>query len=110
MEYEKEMKRRLEVGDFARNNGRILRTVNILRGKWINLATVQEALERDMNVGDFENSIIYLEKSGYVEVRDTTSKTIIEVGTASYSHAEVTLTKEGMDVALYFKKDEAVIV
>lgn len=109
-QHELELKRRLEVGDFARNNGRILRAINILRGKWINLDTVQAALMQEMNEAEFETCIIYLEKAGYILVREIASKKIVEAASCNYPLMEVTLSKDGMDIALYFKKDDAVIV
>ncbi|MGL4549116.1 MAG: hypothetical protein ACRCUV_14710 [Eubacterium aggregans] len=30
-----ELKKRLEQGNFAADNGRIIRAINVLRGKWI---------------------------------------------------------------------------
>ena len=40
-------KQRLKAGNFVRNNGRVLRTINILRHKYNKLSGIQNVLEDD---------------------------------------------------------------
>lgn len=109
MDNKTELKRRIEAGEFADNNGRIIRTINVLRGKWINLTVAQSALP-EIDEGDFEQSLIYLERSEYIKIRDMVTKKCVEVDSANYNACEVTLTKKGIDLALYYIVDPAVRV
>ncbi|MGP1405238.1 hypothetical protein [Filifactor alocis] len=109
MNFEDKVKREIQTAEFAENNGRILRTVNVLRGKWIRLSSVRDVLD-DIISADLEQSLIYLERSEYISVRSIETKGIVEVESADYSECEVSLTKKGIDVALYFIKDAAVKV
>ncbi|MGP1563240.1 hypothetical protein [Filifactor alocis] len=109
MNFEDKIKRDIQTAEFAENNGRIIRTVNVLRGKWIRLSSVRDVLD-DINLADLEQSLIYLERSEYIAVRDIETKIPVEVEQADYSGCEVSLTKKGIDVALYFIKDAAVKV
>ena len=109
MNFEDKIKRDIQTAEFAENNGRIIRTVNVLRGKWIRLSSVRDVLD-DINLADLEQSLIYLERSEYISVRDIETKIPIEVEQADYSESEVSLTKKVIHVALYFIKDAAVKV
>ncbi len=93
MNFEDKIKREIQTAEFAENNGRILRTVNVLRGKWIRLSSVRDVLD-DINVADLEQSLIYLERSEYICVRDIETKILVEVEQADYSECEVSLTKK----------------
>lgn len=104
---EKQIRRRIEAGNFAGNNGRIIRTINVLKGKWIRLGVVKEALDE---IDDIEQSLIYLERSGYMMVREILTERKIEVEDAGEDTTEVTLTKKGIDLALYYIEDPAVKV
>ncbi|MEG2286209.1 MAG: hypothetical protein RSB90_11655, partial [Eubacterium sp.] len=70
------LKRRLEAGNFAGNNGRIIRTVNVLKGKWIALGTVKDALS---DVDNIEQSLIYLERGHYLIVRNIETREAVEM-------------------------------
>lgn len=109
MDNKTEIKRRIEAGEFADNNGRIIRTINVLKGKWIKLSVAQSALA-EIDEGDFEQSLIYLERAEYIKVRDITTRRCVEVDSADYDACEVTLTKKGIDLALYYITDPAVKV
>ncbi|MEG2717842.1 MAG: hypothetical protein RR961_10980 [Eubacterium sp.] len=101
------LKRRLEAGNFAGNNGRIIRTVNVLKGKWIALGTVKDALS---DVDNIEQSLIYLERGHYLIVRNIETREAVEMEDAKDDTCEVTLTKHGIDLALYYIEDPAVKV
>lgn len=106
---EKEIRQKIIAGAFAQNNGRIIRTVNVLKGKWINLETVQVALS-EMDEAEFEQSLIYLHRSDYVKIRNEHTKKCTEAEKAVYKECEVTLTKKGIDLAMYYIADPAVKV
>lgn len=109
MDSQAQIRRRIEAGEFADNNGRLIRTINVLKGKWIKLSVVQSALT-EIEEGDLEQSLIYLERAEYIKVRDDVTKKSLEVDSADYNNSEVTLTKKGIDLALYYISDPAVRV
>lgn len=101
------LKRRLEAGNFAGNNGRIIRTINVLKGKWIALGTVRDALD---DVDNIDQSLIYLERGDYLIARHSETREPVEMEDADDRTCEVTLTKRGIDLALYYIEDPAVKV
>lgn len=102
-----ELKKRLEQGNFAADNGRIIRAINVLRGKWIGLDILTDALP---DIEDMEHSLIYLERAGYITARSEETRSVVEIVTADPRSDEVTLTKKGMDLAMYYITDPAVRV
>ncbi|MGP1599366.1 hypothetical protein [Peptoanaerobacter stomatis] len=109
MNFENDIRRKIEQSDFAKNNGRLIRTINILSGKFINVDSVCDALNEYMNIGEFDESLIYLYKSCYIEIRTKhTHKIIDDFEKYSYSELEVSLTHKGIKVAKGFIVDEAV--
>lgn len=111
MSFENDIKKKLEQSDFAKNNGRIIRTINIMHGKFVNVDSVCSALEEYMNIGEFDECLIYLHKSCYVEIREKYVNTVIaDYSKYSYSEIEVALTQKGIKLARGFVADEAVEV
>ncbi|MEG3007209.1 MAG: hypothetical protein RR806_07045 [Oscillospiraceae bacterium] len=60
---------RMEAGEFIENNGQVLRTINILKEKYVKLSTVRYALT-DICEGDIVKSINFLEEECYINVRN----------------------------------------
>lgn len=109
MSFENEVKKKLMQNDFAKNNGRIIRTVNVMGGKFVNAHSVCEALGSYMNLCEFDESFIYLHKSCYIEIRlKNGGKIIDDFGKYAYSDVEVALTQKGIKIARGFIVDEAV--
>jgi hypothetical protein len=88
----------LEVGDFPRANGRILRTLNVLSGRWIRLSAMREALH---DIEDIDRSLIYLERGEYIKARNIETRKTIEIEYANNHECEVALTTKGMDILCY---------
>lgn len=111
MNFEEKVKQKLFQEDFKENNGKVLRTINILRGNYINLNSVKEALSEYMNAAEFEESLIYLHKSCYIEIRKQNTKAIIlDINECSYKELEVCFTQKGIKLLRGFISDEAVEV
>lgn len=100
-----DLKQRIETGNFAVNNGAVIRTVNILNGSWIKY----DVLKSVLNFQCIQN-LIYLQRAGYIDVRYCASKEKTNVEDASCDNIEVTLTSLGMKLAIYVVKDEAVLI
>lgn len=94
MDRDKE-KRLLAAGNFVENNGRVLRTVNILRDKYNKLRTLSYALT-DISEGEIRDCINYLQEAGYIHLRDITTKASGTLADNDYDELEAKLTATGI--------------
>lgn len=92
-----EVKRRLKAGAFVENNGRVLRTINILRTGYNKLSLIKYALD-DIPEGEYKDSVNYLHEEGYIHLRYTEGKRPAETGLADaqYQELEGKLTAKGI--------------
>jgi hypothetical protein len=86
---------KMRAGRFIKNNGRVLRTINLLRYKYEKLEEVKYALE-DMPENEYLDSLNYLSEAGYIQMRRVTSKQIAEIADVDYVHLEAKLTEKGI--------------
>ena len=110
MNYEENVRRKIEAGNFAENNGRIIRAINVLAGKWVCLDTVKRALEDTIPAGELEKSMLFLLKAGYLQLRKKSCRQKAEWEDSIQEELEVTLTHNGMKLAMYYITDEAIRV
>lgn len=109
MVYEQEIKKEILKSDFAANNGRILRTINVMQGEFISLKSVEEVTREYMNGGEFKECLTYLYKSCFVEIRTKIGKKILkDINEVFYPDMEIALTQKGIKLAKGFIEDEAV--
>ena len=73
-------KRALRAGSFVHNNGKVLRTVNILRLKYNKLTGVQSVLEEE----------------GYIHLRRISNKEPAALADTDYTALEAKLTGKGI--------------
>ena len=69
-----EMIERIRQKAFFKNNGMVLKAVNLLRDKFVALTDIRYALEPSMTEAEFRDSINYLTESGYIRLRHMDSK------------------------------------
>ena len=86
---------KMRAGRFIKNNGRVLRTINLLRYKYEKLEEVKYALD-DMQDNDYLDSLNYLSEAGYIQMRRVTSKQVAEIADVDYVHLEAKLTEKGI--------------
>nr|DAH02165.1 MAG TPA: hypothetical protein [Caudoviricetes sp.] len=86
---------KMRAGRFIKNNGRVLRTINLLRYKYEKLEEVKYALE-DMPENEYLDSLNYLSEAEYIQMRRVTSKQIAEIADVDYVHLEAKLTEKGI--------------
>ena len=65
MDEKEQIRRRIAAGNFVANNGRVLRTINILRYDYKKLREIEYALP-DMEHGEIVDSVNYLAECGYL--------------------------------------------
>lgn len=90
-------RQRLKAGNFARNNGRVLRTINILRHKYNKLSGIQGVLEEDgISEDEFLDAVNFLALEGYIHLRDVASKNEANLSDCHYDTLEARLTGKGI--------------
>ena len=96
---------------FKANNGRVLRTINILRTKYVRLRDVKYALP-EIDEGEYLDCVNYLHESAYIELRDIESKTDCVTGLADhdYKDMEAKLSAAGIRLLAGGVKDDCVEV
>lgn len=101
-----ELTRRIEAGAFAENNGRVLRTVNILQGSDIRLHSLRYALA-DLSPGALRESLFYLQDAGYLRAEDGAAHRRADVSQADETTV-LRLTAKGMQLLKGYAGDPAV--
>lgn len=90
-------KQRLKAGNFVRNNGRVLRTINILRHKYNKLSGIQNVLEEDgITEDEFLDSVNFLALESYIHLRDVATKNDASLSDCHYETLEGRLTGKGI--------------
>lgn len=104
-----ELRRRVEAGAFASNNGKVLRTINIMAGNDIPLRSLQYALQ-EIGDGDLAESLYYLQDAEYIKARTTHGHEQADVAGADYDAVEVRITARGMQLLMGYATDPAIKV
>ena len=90
-------KRALRAGSFVNNNGKVLRTVNILRLKYNKPTGVQSVLADDGIAEDeFLDSVNFLAEEGYIHLRRISTKESAALADTDYTALEAKLTGRGI--------------
>ncbi len=107
--YDQELKNKIVAGNFAKNNVRVIRNINVLQGKWVCLDLVEETLS-GLNIGEVQESLQYLQQAEYIDVRHCVTKGEVDISECIYKDTETRLSNKGIKLAKYFISDEAVKV
>jgi hypothetical protein len=102
-----ELQRRIDAGNFSENNGKILRTVNILVGKDIKLHSLQYALP-DIKSNELAESLFYLQEAEYIKARNIYSKADADVAESEYEDTEIRITAKGMQLLKGYENNPAI--
>lgn len=90
-------KRRLNAGNFIENNGKVLRTINILRYKYNKLTGVGRVLlDEGVSEDEFLDCINFLSEEKYIDLRGIASHTSAMLSDSDYSTLEAKLTSKGI--------------
>lgn len=92
---DQEALKKMRTSAFVRNNGRVLRTINILRHKYESLVDVKYALD-GIDESKYLDSLNFLCEAGYIHLRDITSKETANLADADYTHLEAKVTAQGI--------------
>ena len=90
-------RQRLRAGNFVSNNGRVLRTINILRHQYNKLSGIQNVLEEDgVTEDEFLDAVNFLALEGYIHLREVSSKLDASLADKAYQTLEAKLTGKGI--------------
>lgn len=87
--------KKIRASRFVKNNGAVIRAVNLLRIKFVNLSDVKYALE-DIEEADYLDSINYLSESEYISLRNIKTKQPAQISDVDYDKLEAKLTAKGI--------------
>ena len=96
---------KIKTGRFIKNNGRVLRTINIMRYKFEKLSEVHYALD-DMPDDEYIDSLNYLFEAGYIQIRDIRSRQPAVLADVDMEHLEAKLTDKGIKLLAGKSMDE----
>jgi len=92
----KALLRKMRASEFAANNGRVLRTINILRHRYERLSGVGAALD-EISETDYLDCINFLSDEGYIVLRNVYSHQTVELADAEdYRDLEAKVTAKGI--------------
>ncbi len=107
---ERELRRKVQAGELAANNGTIMRTLGLLGYdyKYLKLKGLLLALAGNMDRTALCSSVNYLADSGYLDVRCIPDKRPASISDMEPEELEVKLTPDGQHVQRCVKKDPLV--
>ena len=86
---------KIKAGRFIKNNGRVLRTINILIYKFEKISEVRYALD-NMPENEYYDSLNYLFESEYIQLRHIRSKQPATLADSDPDELEAKLTNKGI--------------
>ena len=90
-----EYMQKIKARNFVKNNGQVLRTINILRVGYEKLSDVKYALG-DVSEHDFLSSVNYLFLSEYILLRKIKTKELADIADVPYEELEAKLSQKGI--------------
>ena len=90
-----EYMQKIKARNFVKNNGQVLRTINILRVGYEKLSDVKYALG-DVSEHDFLSSVNYLFLSEYICLRKIKTKEFADIADVPYEELEAKLSQKGI--------------
>ncbi len=80
-------------------NGEVLRTINVLSGKFIDLKVLCSiAAGSGLKFDEIMEALNYLMLAGYIQVRKIETKIVADLADVSYKECEARLSAEGLSV------------
>lgn len=102
--------KKMRAGSFRENNGRVIRTINILRHEYVRLRDVCFALT-DVTPGEVLDSVNFLQMAHYIQLRHIETKApVADMADAVFNELEAKVTVEGIRLLSGSINDADVIV
>ncbi len=104
-----QLMQRMEAGEFSVNNGKVLRTINILEGMYSKLAAIKYALP-DITESDIRKAVNFLEEEEYIRIREIENKTPASISDHNLNDLEAKPSGKGLRLLKGYICDECVQV
>ena len=104
------MQERIRQKKFFRNNGVVLKGINLLREKYVQLSELKYALEPTLTEQELRDSVNYLSESGYINMRNIRSKQPTTLADCDFYELEAKVSAEGIKIIACVKSDECIEV
>lgn len=92
---EQDILKKMRAESFSKNNGIVLRTINILKTKYNRLDSISGAISSTIDKADFADCINYLSEAGYIALRRCDNKTPANIADNDIDELEAKVTPEG---------------
>lgn len=103
-----EINENIKRGRFIKNNGRILRAINVLRTSYVSLSDLYLGISSDVSRNEYTDSINYLTEIGYIKLRHKATKAESTLADDDLSDLEAKLTANGIRFLAGKLNDECV--
>lgn len=101
---------KIRAGQFRENNGRVMKTINLLRTQFVRLKDVHTALH-PIEEGAMLDSVNYLQEAKYIHLRSTETKELMLLADVrDYQMLEAKLTDKGIRLLEGSEKDAVVVI
>lgn len=107
MENESELLQRIQSGNFIHNNGRVIRTINLLKDKYAKLSEVQYGCGT-ISHGELRESLDFLSEEGYIRLRTVSEHLPSALSDADFENLEAKVTGKGFRLLWGNIKDQMV--
>ena len=91
-----EINENIKRGRFIKNNGRILRAINVLRTAYVSLADLYLGISVDVKENEYADSVNYLTEIGYIKLRNRHTKKDSTLADDNLTDLEAKLTGDGI--------------
>lgn len=102
------LQEKLKRNKFFRNNGVVLKGVNLLRSKFISLDELQDALDASISRDEFVDCINYLSESKYIQLRNIHSKEPTMLSDTPLEEIEAKVSPMGIQLVAGVKTDPCI--
>ena len=93
-----EMQKRMRQNRFVRNNGMVIRAINSLRFKYVDLEELADGLSASIPENELIDCINYLSRSGYLELRTKRSHEVKFLSDADFEELEALVLPKGVQL------------
>ncbi len=93
---------------FVKNNGRILRAINMLRTQFVSLSDLYLGISSDVKENEYTDSINYLTEIEFIKIRHKVTKAETSLADDILSDLEAKLTAKGIKFLAGKINDECV--
>lgn len=106
---DKNLQRKIDTSNLMDTNGKVLRTLNVLKGDRQRLKSLEYAFN-DIDHYQLLDSVSYLHKSGYIQLTDTITKNETTLDDSNFNNIQVSLTSTGIKLLCGVIQDDCVEV